>query len=31
MKKINHSNNGKNVAGNDYYQTTNPPTGKVLT
>ncbi|MDI8749806.1 hypothetical protein MJH54_31960, partial [Salmonella enterica subsp. enterica serovar Montevideo] len=24
MKKINHWINGKNVAGNDYFQTTNP-------
>ncbi|VFS79669.1 4-hydroxyphenylacetate degradation bifunctional isomerase/decarboxylase [Salmonella enterica subsp. enterica] len=26
-KKINHWINGKNVAGNDYFQTTNPATG----
>lgn len=26
MKKINHWINGKNVAGNDYFQTTNPVT-----
>lgn len=30
MKKINHWINGKNVAGNDYFQTTNPATGDVL-
>lgn len=30
MKKINHWINGKNVAGNDYFQTTNPATGEVL-
>ncbi len=30
MKKVNHWINGKNVAGNDYFQTTNPATGKVL-
>ncbi|WP_249818707.1 hypothetical protein, partial [Escherichia coli] len=24
MKKVNHWINGKNVAGNDYFQTTNP-------
>ncbi|WP_249529289.1 hypothetical protein, partial [Escherichia coli] len=26
MKKVNHWINGKNVAGNDYFQTTNPAT-----
>lgn len=26
MKKISHWINGKNVAGNDYFQTTNPAT-----
>ena len=30
MKKVNHWINGKNVAGNDYFQTTNPATGEVL-
>lgn len=25
MKKINHWINGKNVAGSEYFQTTNPP------
>ena len=30
MKKINHWINGKNVAGSDYFQTTNPATGEVL-
>ena len=29
MKKVNHWINGKNVAGNDYFQTTNPATGEV--
>ncbi|XQK39929.1 aldehyde dehydrogenase family protein [Escherichia coli] len=29
-EKINHWINGKNVAGNDYFQTTNPATGEVL-
>ena len=27
MKKINHWINGKNVAGADYFHTTNPATG----
>ncbi len=30
MKKINHWINGKNVAGADYFHTTNPATGEVL-
>ena len=30
MKKINHWINGKNVAGQDYFHTTNPATGEVL-
>ena len=30
MKKINHWINGKNVAGSDYFHTTNPATGEVL-
>ncbi len=30
MKKINHWINGKNVAGNEYFHTTNPATGEVL-
>lgn len=30
LKKVNHWINGKNVAGNDYFQTTNPATGEVL-
>ncbi|HDD0162448.1 TPA: 5-carboxymethyl-2-hydroxymuconate semialdehyde dehydrogenase [Escherichia coli] len=30
MKKVNHWINGKNFAGNDYFQTTNPATGEVL-
>lgn len=30
MKKINHWINGKNVAGDDYFHTTNPATGEVL-
>lgn len=29
-EKVNHWINGKNVAGNDYFQTTNPATGEVL-
>lgn len=28
MKKINHWINGKNVAGDDYFHTTNPATGE---
>lgn len=28
MKKINHWINGKNVAGADYFHTTNPATGE---
>lgn len=27
MKKINHWINGKNVAGSEYFQTTNPASG----
>ena len=30
MKKINHWINGKNVAGSDYFHTTNPASGEVL-
>ena len=30
MKKINHWINGKNVAGSDYFHTTNPATGEIL-
>ena len=30
MKKINHWINGKNVAGSEYFQTTNPASGEVL-
>lgn len=30
MKKINHWINGKNVAGTEYFHTTNPATGEVL-
>ena len=30
MKKINHWINGKNVAGADYFHTTNPATGEIL-
>ena len=30
MKKINHWINGKNVAGAEYFHTTNPATGEVL-
>lgn len=28
MKKINHWINGKNVAGSEYFQTTNPASGE---
>ena len=31
MKKINHWINGKNVAGSDYFHTTNPASGEVAT
>lgn len=30
MKKINHWINGKNVAGSEYFHTTNPASGEVL-
>ncbi|MDA4825442.1 hypothetical protein, partial [Enterobacter kobei] len=30
MKKINHWINGTNVAGSEYFQTTNPASGEVL-
>ena len=30
MKKINHWINGKNVAGADYFHTTNPATGETI-
>ena len=29
-EKVNHWINGKKLAGNDYFQTTNPATGEVL-